>query len=184
MVNQPQEINNVIRVEFDAPNLTYIAFLNITQNGETFDAHHVFRNVKSSAWAPWLLQEINAENIEVLPYTAPPISKHQVNAERDRRKYQDISFNVNGETHVFQADEKSQRHMSETSVWALKSNETFPDDFRWILANNSLVYLSASQVNDLWTAVSKRNTQLQLKARILKNMDVIPENYKDDSHWI
>ena len=125
---------------------------------------------------------------------APPITMAQVDAERDRRKHLDLTFDVDTNSKVFQADRASQIHMHEAAVWALKAVEagavvddyrwnSNTEDFQWILADNSLLLMDAHEMIALWAEVSKRNTQLQLKGRALKDMSPIPMNYTDNSFW-
>ena len=193
MVDQPVEINSVTEVQFDSVSATYIAELNVTQEGETFDASHVFRIVSDSAWSPWLLQEIGNGNITTVPYVRV-IDPSEVDAERDRRKHLDLTFDVDANSKIFQADRASQTHMHEAAVWALKAVEagaaeddylwnSNTENFQWILADNSLLLMDAHEMIGLWAAVSKRNTQLQLKGRLLKDMNPIPMNYTDNSFW-
>lgn len=187
MFDKPSEINSVSGAVLDGA--TYIVDLNITMENETFDANHVFTTANDSEWAPWLLQEILAGNIAVTPYVAV-VEPSEVDVERDRRRFLNITF----DNQVFQADQTSQANMHEAALWALKaveagaavddyqwnSNDT---DFQWILADNSLSTMDAHDMVALWAVVSKRNSELHLKARELKNMDPIPLNYTDNSFW-
>ena len=195
MVDKPIPINSVTKAEL-CPDGAYRVFLNMTMEDETFDGTHVFRvteNMDDSAWAPWLMQEIEAGNIQVVPYVHV-VNLIDVNFERDRRKHLDITFAVNGVDEIFQANSFSQQAIQEAAGWAQRAIDAGVeagdyhwkspnDEFQWILENNTLCLMDAPEMVALWEAVSSRNERLQLRGRELKNMSSIPLDYENDSYW-
>jgi hypothetical protein len=56
-------------------------------------------------------------------------------------------------------------------------------DFEWIIADNTTVKLDAHQMSQLGIAAAVWVESVIFKARALKNMEKIPEDYQDDKHW-
>ena len=194
MVDQPTEINAVNGVEQDG--LTFIADLNLTIDGETFDAPHVFREETDSAFAPWLLQEINNGNIVPVPFVPAAPTPAQVDSERDRRRELNITVMIDGANREFLATFGEQAQLNGAATWALKARDegtgdsgdhqwdSNTEDFNWILADDSLQLLDAPEVLLVWAAIARRNYLLGLDARTIKNTPGgIPTNFTDNSFW-
>lgn len=126
------------------------------------------------------------------PEPIPSATPYDVDAELERRQCLDISIG----NHTFQCCPISQRRIDRAAFWAQdaimnghgavgdykwNSNE---EDFEWILADNTRLKMDAPSVVDLASRIAKRNSRLVLKARDLKDMDPIPDDYADDSYWV
>jgi len=142
------------------------------------------------------------------PFIPPPISKWDVDAERDRRIFG--GFEYMG--HTFQSDEFSQRNIADATQAANMAiaegagdtdyswQQPTPtakappggggggggggEDFYWIAADNTKVPMTAYDVRGLGQNMVRFKQAMIRIARDMKDMDPIPMDYNDDSYWV
>ncbi len=125
-----------------------------------------------------------------LVYTAPDITEDQVQAERDRRITAGFSFLG----HIFDCDAASRQNISGAASWAQGATaqgklpgdlrwHDAADDFAWLSQSNVAVTMDAPTVFDFGAAAAEHVRLHIFAARALKDLDVIPANYTEDSHW-
>lgn len=124
------------------------------------------------------------------PPEPDPITKEQVNAERDRRIA--AGFMWNGKT--FQSDRDSRENIAgaATSAVSFIVSGGSPDEvywqspdvpFVWIAMDNAEVQMTPAQVIDFGnTAMAHKKAHI-FAARTLKDMLEIPSDYTDDKYW-
>jgi len=100
-----------------------------------------------------------------------PVQPDEVDAERDRRIEEGVEFNG----HVFEIDARS--------LSAIVNVVTTGQPYTWITMDNQQVALSVEDLRTLHSTAFQQVSILTLAARALKDLPVIPENYKDDDHW-
>lgn len=118
----------------------------------------------------------------------PPIitpTKDDVNQERNRRTYlpKDVSlttgkaFTVDikfgGRENIANLDSlaKTKKELGNTDLVAF----TDADNFDQLLTNDEVIEMAM--------LVMLAGADIHAKARVLKNMETIPQNYADDTHW-
>lgn len=122
-------------------------------------------------------------------YSRPAVSPIEVNAERDRR----ISvFPFNGKLYDFDGPgrENVQGAFSMASAALLAGAEAgnlrWSDpsyDFSWITKANEIVPMDAHQVVAFGMAAAAWKSAHIFRARALKDMNPIPLDFANDSHW-
>ena len=120
------------------------------------------------------------------------ISSEQVNVERDRR----ITSGFDYMGHRFQSDDFSQRNIMDASQVADAAiadgaeDDDYswrygdPEDFAWIDADNVPVPMTAYDVRGLAQHLINWKEHCIWVARDIKDLDPIPLDYQDDSHWV
>ena len=114
-----------------------------------------------------------------------------VNAERDRRLVADFMFNGV----AFQRDPTSLQRITGAATLAgfamgagaQPGNLRWanPDrDFLWIASDNTLVPMDAQTCFAFGQTAANVETNLLFKAKALRSMDPIPEDYTDDKWWV
>lgn len=124
-------------------------------------------------------------------YTPLPVTRDDVNYERDRRLNKDFEFN--GVT--YDGDEISQKRLNNarTSALAAIIAGTLASDYRWhgggvdffwIAKDNSRIQMDAHMVLALGNAIADRERSLIAAADAIKAMDPIPPDYAtNESYW-
>lgn len=131
---------------------------------------------------------------EVLPYSPPkpPPTAADVDAERDRRRAEGITFRgVRYQTRT--QDREKLREVATMALTAIMQGAqpgdyrwANPDaDFEWIAEDNSLVKMDAQTLCEFHRAVMLRDDALVKSARALKNRDSIPDDFAvNDQYWL
>lgn len=127
------------------------------------------------------------------PADPPVITSWDVNAERDKR----ITGGIEYMGYTFQSNEFSQRNMMDASQSAEAAIATDPtlaetyrwqsgatEDYRWITADNQYVLMNAYDVRGLAQMMIRWKQRQIVNGRVLKDMDPIPLDYKDDQYWL
>ncbi|WP_150524034.1 DUF4376 domain-containing protein [Roseibium sediminis] len=133
-------------------------------------------------YADWVLVP------EGLPVPKP--TSEEVNTERDRRTA--LGFKFNGA--VFDFDIRAKTNISGASQMAFmavmagvqEGNLRWHggnEDFSWISQDNTAIPMDAQTVIKFGQKAANHETAHVLKARALKNMDPIPEDYAEDKWW-
>lgn len=132
-----------------------------------------------------MISEWEAEGNTITPYTQPPASSEDINAEHDRRAERGKTFDLGGTlVHpdgspgtqlVIMALDRNARLAAAAGVTAA----IFPFTDR----NNVDHVLTPQQVIKLMDDGSVFMQQLHTAKRTLKEMTPIPENYADDAWW-
>jgi hypothetical protein len=136
----------------------------------------------------WPEQPVYIDGRWVKELITPTIDS--VNQERDRRINSGFVWNGN----KFQSDKDSRENMAGAATSAIGymaaggdptslywASETEP--FGWIAENNDIIPLSAIEVVDMANTAMAHKKRAIFMARELKNMDAIPDNFKDDKYW-
>jgi len=121
----------------------------------------------------------------------PPVTRDDVNAERDRRNYLDFTFNGI----VYQADQRSQDRLNRARTSALAAlmagavagNYRWhgeDTDFFWISKDNTKVYMDAQTVVAFGNSMVAREGLLIAAADALKNTEGgIPGDFRNETYW-
>ena len=122
-------------------------------------------------------------------WVAPAPTPSDVNAERDRRIAAGFSFSG----HLFQADSESLSNINGAVSGALAAkgagvagdatNWFNGTTLNWIAADNTPVAMTPDQVIAFGQAAMAHKARHIQVARGLKDMNPIPLDYTDDSHW-
>lgn len=126
---------------------------------------------------------------QVSNYEPPRVTPADVNAERDRRM---LGFAYGG--HVFQFDATSQQNISGAATMAMMAITSGAQpgdlrwmspayDFSWITLDNQPVPMDAHQMLAFASAAALFKSDLIFKARQIKDMSPIPQDYKSDVRW-
>lgn len=119
------------------------------------------------------------------------VTPTEVNMEKERRISQ--SFYFNG--YNFDFDEVAKSNISGAGSLAgiaIVSGAEIGDyswsgqssDFEWITKDNLRVKLDAFDMFAMAKAAANHVSHYTFKARAIKDMDPIPEDYKEDKYWI
>lgn len=119
-----------------------------------------------------------------------PVTTEQVNAERDRRVQ--TTFSWNGK--AYQLDERSLTRITAMgadarfakAAGANNSNKKWHggiEDFGFIATDNSVTSMGVDDVISFSNAAKLWVNNHTMKARALKDMNPIPQNFTDDSYW-
>lgn len=100
-----------------------------------------------------------------------------VNAERDRRINQGFLFN--GVRFQSRADD---RENIKGAVMIAMYDPTYSSD--WIAEDNSTVHMDASTLFAFGRTAAEHKQHLIFKARQIKDMNPIPEDFADDKWWV
>lgn len=124
------------------------------------------------------------------PAPVPPVTSDQVNAERDRRIESNFIFNGI----PFDFDSLSKQRVTGAATLAkfavmagaqpgnlrwLNPNE----DFTWIAGDNTEVPMDAQICSAFGDAAALHDQAHVFAARVLKDMETIPQDYTDDKYW-
>lgn len=122
---------------------------------------------------------------------ANPILPHMVDDERDRR----INGGIEYQGRSYQTDSISRVAIADNAAAAFRSTVADPDgkkglrwsderrDFVWIAADNSLVRMTAKEMQSFGDAVAAFEYAVRLASRRLKDRRSIPRDYSDDKYW-
>ena len=153
-----------------------------------------FSEVTMSPWT-W---KVDMSSKRLVPRTKAEVdawlsapTPEEVNSERDRRLYGGVSFR--GST--YDSDLESRQAISDAASAALmamlqgagNNNLRWLDqnrDFTWITSENVQVSMNAPTVVELCKRMVANRTELANAARILKDMDVVPSDYRNDKWWM
>lgn len=124
------------------------------------------------------------------PAPVPPVTTTQVNAERDRRIADGLSFG--GKPFNFDPASKARVAGAATLAgFAMAAGAQAGDlrwhggdsDFTWIAGDNSLVTMDAQTCFAFGQAAAAWETANIFAARALKDQSPIPADFADDSYW-
>ena len=149
-------------------------------------------NITESNWRYSQIQEWVNEGNTIEPYVEPVIvlTNDDVNTERDYRI--ENNFHFNGEKYDFDPIAKSRITGAATLAgFALGAGAQADNlrwhggttDFTWITYDNSLVTMDAQTCFMFGKAAATHETAHIFSAKIIKGLDPIPEDYKDDKYW-
>lgn len=119
-------------------------------------------------------------NVEALPVEA--VTSAQVNAERDRR----ISAGFEFEGVVYQTrigDRENIAGASQLAFQAVVLETPWPEDYRWIAADDSRVPMTAHDVLRFAAAAARHKEAHIFAASDLKGMSTIPQDYTHNKWW-
>ena len=126
-------------------------------------------------------------------FSAPPpapITKNQVNIERDRRINLPVTVTVSAgeaEQKIFKIDMANggRQNISDMALMAVvKNGAGLTDPFIFRDADNIDQTLSNNEVIEMGMQAAAAYDAIFKKSWALKALDPIPTNYADDSHWI
>jgi hypothetical protein len=120
----------------------------------------------------------------------PPLTKEDVNAERDLR----ISAGLIFQGKPFQSRPEDRENVAGATTWASLAlmGGAKPGDYRWhggeedfawIAADNSLVKMDAPTVIEFGKALGAWKSAHIFAARMLKDLPEIPADYRDAKYW-
>ena len=165
----------------------------------TNEAHTQIRRLSDGASIPAVggnrdyreaMEWIELGNV-ITPWTAPPKTSGDVNKERDRRME---VFTFGGKEYAIRSSDGSLANVSGAGTLALgaivngaqQNDLRWADpnaDFTWIAEDNTIVTMDAQTT---WafaqTAAAWRKSMIY-KARAIKDLETIPTDYKNNSHW-
>lgn len=127
---------------------------------------------------------------ESIPSLVASIGPEAVDAERDRR----IDAGLEFKGRAFQSratDRENIAGAAQLGFMAVVGGAQAGDlrwsnqdkDFVWIASDNSLVPMDAPTMVEFGKIAAQRKQALIMTGRQLKDMDVIPADYKDDKWW-
>jgi hypothetical protein len=159
--------------------------------GGPFADGNVYESIadESPLWAE--IRNWVDEGHEIEPYSPPPPSDRDVDAERDRRVA--ASFTFNGV--VYQTRPEDRENIAGAATAALAAilvNSAQPGDFRWhggesdfewIDADNATHPLDAQSMFAMGQAAMAHKQAHIWAARALKDMESIPLDYTEDQYW-
>lgn len=118
-----------------------------------------------------------------------PVTEDDVNAERDRRLVLPFAFAGS----MFQRDAVSVARINgavsmamaammagtpaDTALWV------YGGPFQWIAEDNSVVQMTPGEVVQFGLACAAVESRLVFAARVLKDMETIPEDFTADEYW-
>lgn len=119
-----------------------------------------------------------------------PVSNNMVNIERDRRI--EAGFEFNGKMYDF--DVKSKQRVTGAGAlakFAMIAGAEEGDyqwmggnnNFSWISQDNSFVLMDANNCSAMADASALHEQSHVFAARLLKNVQPVPHDYKDDVYW-
>ncbi len=125
------------------------------------------------------------------PYVAPAVTSSDVNAERDRR----INAGFVYAAAEYQTDVGSRENIAGAQGLSLGAMIADPQgtqglrwdnpdvDFAWTDATNNEIPMTAAQCQAFCQAAMQYKSALIKAARVIKDLNPIPGDYADDSHW-
>ncbi|WP_069299897.1 DUF4376 domain-containing protein [Neptunicoccus sediminis] len=118
-----------------------------------------------------------------------PITSEMVNVERDKRIAAGVSF----DGHLFDFDSASKENITgagSLAGMAVLSGAVVGDygwnggvDFAWLDSSNVAVKMDAQTMFQFSQVAAGHVRDHIFAARTLKDMAIIPQDYKDDSYW-
>jgi len=119
----------------------------------------------------------------------------QIKRERDRRLEADFEF----QGKMYQRDTKSLQRITAAGTlaglymrdggdplslkWHATAENPNPEDFVWIASDDTLVPMNAETVFAFSREAAAIETSLIFKAKALRSMDPIPENFTAEEYW-
>ncbi len=173
----------------------------IVVNRDAVTDNEDLKTLLVSASGGTLLQELDAAhaevyqgflaNSELVDTGVIQVTRANVDRERDRR----IGAGFVYEGVLYQTRPSDRENISGVGTLALAAIiagsqpgdlkwENPDSDFGWIAADNSVVPMDAQTAFAFSQAAAAYKKHLIFAASRIKNMDVIPKDYKDDKWWI
>jgi len=139
-------------------------------------------------WSDFLLAF--ESGLEVGDYVIPQPTAQDVNAERDRRVRSGFIFGGK----LFDFDMRSKTNISgaaQMAFMAIVAGKQAGDlrwnggsqDFSWIAKDNSMLPMDAQTVVAFGQTAAAHEQAHVFAARELKNMEPVPEDFRDDKWW-
>lgn len=126
------------------------------------------------------------ENVTISDYVEQPISRDDVNAERDRRILLPKTIQPAGITTPFRVDmaKGGRENIAQLSTASLALKTLNPSHV-WSFrdADNKDQTLTLDQMIEMGLQCMQQISLLHDKAKIVKNGGNIPADYTDDRHW-
>jgi len=126
----------------------------------------------------------------MVPNLKQPITPEDVKAERDRRLVADFEFN----SKMFQRDKVSLQRITGAATlagFAIGNGAAVGDlrwanpdsDFGWIASDDTVVPMDAYTAFQFGQAAAGVETSIIFAAKALREMNPIPDDFKDDKYW-
>ncbi|MEC9247311.1 MAG: DUF4376 domain-containing protein [Pseudomonadota bacterium] len=137
-----------------------------------------------------MIAEWEAEGNTIPAYVTPPITSHEVDAERDRRI--DAGFTFGGVLYQSRPEDRENIAGAATAALGAMVNGAQAGDLRWHGGNSDFVWIAAdnsTHTMDAQTVFNFGQAAMQHKqmhifaGRALKETSPIPADFSDDSHW-
>jgi hypothetical protein len=135
------------------------------------------------------------DGLPVRTWVQQAVTAKDVNKERNRRLESDFGFMGK----MFQRDTKSLQRITGAGTlaglymgnggdplslkWHATTENPNPEDFMWIASDDTLVPMNAATVFTFSREAAAVETRLIFKAKVLRAMDPIPDDFKDDKWW-
>ena len=177
-VSFPKEPAEGTLARYDVYSVTYSDRPSYNPIKETLK--EVYEQVDGLWYRNWVIEQRPAEEAKAL------FAQH-VNAYRDERILG--GFDYMG--HTFDSDANAQKRISAATLLAVISNGAPGDyrwhggdtDFVWITQDNQQVPMDAPQMIMFGKTAAEWERKNIFAARALKDMDPIPDNWKDEAFW-
>lgn len=158
----------------------------VTENQKIVKAARPTENSDGTWSYKWSVHDKTAA--EIVQYREK--IKRQIIAERDRRLESDFEFNGK----MFQRDSKSKARITGAATLAgfAIANGSQPGDFMWanpdrafgwIASDNAVVLMDAQTCFNFGQTAASIETSIIFAAKLLREMDPIPQDWQDDKFW-
>lgn len=189
----PLSLNQVYKVMKSNEDDVFIVFCNITDMEDmTYDVEYCSRPGDPFGLNPTIREWLTANpNVPRLPYEVPLPVPADVDWERDRRI--DGGFDFQGVR--YQSRAKDRENIAGASTAALsaivagaQAGDFFwhggATPFAWIAEDNSIHEMDAQTVFSFGQAAMAHKQKLIFTARLIKDMDPIPVDFREDPYWV
>jgi hypothetical protein len=146
-------------------------------------------NTKVVEWSSGLFEWVTRDKTEEELKAESEFRRSKINNHRDSR----ISYGFYFEDKVYDSRPEDQKRISGAAQLAFMAIVAGAqpgdymwagaDPFGWIAQDNTVVLMDAQTVVEFGKAAAEWERKHIFAARNLKNMETVPENYKDDQWW-
>lgn len=188
------KLHDILDIHTTEEQGVFIVSVEITDmNDERYTCDYVSRAEDKFGLAPEVRKAVNewlASGKTLKPPKVYSVTRGDVNTERDRR----ISDMFTFRGVAFQMDKASQQDVIAKGVLAnfaimqgaVEGNLRWADpsyDFYWIATNNNFIPMDAQTMSAFAAAADTWVTTHKLIAAQIKQMNPIPQDYKNDNYW-